>query len=65
MFYLTAFAFFVKESVEIVSVKQRYDGLKVMIKCVNELFPRLSLSICVSFESLYGICGFDIGSDDF
>ena len=42
MFYLTAFAFLVKARVEIDSARHRYDGLRQMIKWVNELLPRQS-----------------------
>ena len=43
-------------SVEIVSGKQRYEGLRVMIRCVKELLPRLSLRMWVNLESRYGTC---------
>ena len=42
MFCLTALAFLVKARVEIVSPRQRYEGLKQIIRCVKELLPRQS-----------------------
>ena len=56
MFCFTAFAFLVKASVEIDSVRHRYEGLRQMIRCVNELLPRQSFRMWVSFESRKGTC---------
>ena len=61
MFYLTALAFLVKASVEIVSPRHRYDGLKQMIRCVKELLPRQSLRMWVSLESRKGTCCWMMG----
>ena len=56
MFWRTALAFLVKARVEIVSARQRKDGLRQMMRWVKELLPKQSFKMCVSLESRKGIC---------
>ena len=56
MVCLMAFAFLVKFRVDLFSPINNSDGLRVMIKLVNELQPRLSFMIWVSLQSRYGTC---------